>query len=209
MRKDILAEITAAFVHGGTRVENLPEGDPLQMAGLKIGEAFTMGVALLREWHNPAIRDLAVMIWDIVGHRIVATALGPEVPSLTLAAFGNKSAYQLAAAGSKLAPQAIIFTPHKWLDMIAENAAYQLGALVFVGSQAVDFHNGRVLIDPEALKTRARAYEAEYLISLRESAPDYKMNDYQREVLEDYPYGLGTASVRPLLYKFKAFVPPA
>lgn len=46
MRKDILAEITAAFVHGGTRVENLPEGDPLQVAGLKIGEAFTMGVAL-------------------------------------------------------------------------------------------------------------------------------------------------------------------
>jgi hypothetical protein len=208
MKKDVLAEITAAFVHGGTRIENLPEGD-LKAAGMKIGEAFTVGVALLREWRNPAVRDLAAMIWDIVGHRIVGTAIGPEVPSLTLAAFGAKSAYQLAAAGSKLAPQAIIFTPHRWLNMIAENAPYQLGALVFVGSQAVDYYNGRVLIDPEALKTRARAYEAEYLISLTADAPEYKLNAYQREILEDFPYGLGTASVKPLLYKHKAFVPPA
>lgn len=198
MDKQVVAELMAAFIKGGERVEKMPEGDPLRAKGMRLGDRFTEGVAMLRGFPNPDLRTLMAMVWDIVGNRVVPIALGPEVPSLT---FG--------AMGSKEKPDGIIFIPHNWEAMIEEDPVCQLGALVFVGSQAVDFYNGRIAIDPKALMDRARANEAEYLVTIRESAPDHKMNDWQKKMLEEFPEGLRSEGIKKHLYKFKPFVPPA
>lgn len=190
----------AAFQEGaGQKAEDMPEGDPLRVRGERAAAYFTDGVGLLKTYYpNESIRDLMAMTWDIVGHRIVSTAIGPAVPSLTL-----------AVAGNPVAPHAMIFIPHNWVAMIDENPTYQLGALVFVGSQAVDFYNSRILRESEAAKKRARAYEAEYLITLRDAGPSRPLNEWQEGLLRDFPVGLRTESVVPLLYRHKPFTPPA
>jgi hypothetical protein len=93
--------------------------------------------------------------------------------------------------------------------MIQKNAIYQLGALVFVGSQAVDYYNGKIWSEFEKAKNRARAYEAEYLMTLKEAVPDLTLNEWQQDVLGAFPEGIRSAAIKPMLYKRKAFVPPA
>ena len=198
MDKQTVAELMAAFVKGGERVEKMPEGDPMRAKGMRLGDRFTEGVAMLKNFPNPAVRTLMSMVWDIVGNRVVPIALGPKVPSLTFAAMGNAAR-----------PDGIIFIPHEWESMIQEDAVCQLGALVFVGSQAVDFYNGRVGHEPEAMMKRARANEAEYLVTIKEFSPDHKMNDWQKKMLAEFPEGLRSAGIQEHIYKHKAFVPPA
>ena len=61
-----------------------------------------------------------------------------------------------------------------------------VGALVFNGSQAIDYYNGRIGKDrdPMTLITkRCLNYEAEFL----RTVPAALLNKYQREVLEMFP----------------------
>jgi len=194
MEKQAVAEMLSAFMHGGERIEKMSKDDPKRVKGETLGARFTEGVGMLRRFPNPQIRALADMVWQVVGHRIVPIALGPSVPSLT---FG--------AMGSAARPDGIIFVPHEWEAMIKENAVYQLGALVFVGSQAVDYYNGRVGYEPEAMMKRARANEAEYLVTIRETVPDYTFNDWQNQMLTEFPEGLRSERIKKHLYTHKAF----
>ncbi len=198
MKTQTVAEVMAAFIKGGERVEKMPKGDPLRVKGEKLGNRFTEGVAMLKLWPSPHVRALMSMVWDIVGNRVVPIVLGPEVDSLSFAAMGDPSM-----------PDAIIFIPHEWEKMIQEDPVCQLGALVFVGSQAVDYYNGRVTHEFEAVKKRARANEAEYLATIRESTPDHKMNEWQQRVLDEFPSGLGSERIQKYLYRHKPFVRPA
>jgi hypothetical protein len=194
--KQTVLEMLAGFVRG-ERAERLPEGDPVRVRAEEAASYFTDGVHTLKTaFPNSAIRDLMAMVWDIVGHRIVPTGMGPNVPCLTLAAVGPKEL-----------PQAIIFIPPTWVTMIRENPIYQLGGLVFVGSQAVDFYNGRIVNEPRDAQKRARAHEAEYLTTVLKYVPDTELNTWQRGVVNEYPQGL--RNIESLLYKRKAFVPPA
>ncbi len=202
MNKDVLAQVFAAFAQEGQNVETMPKDDPLRIAGERMGNMFTEGVLLLRGFPNQAIQDLAMMVWDIVGNRVVLTALGPAVPSLSLAAIKMRDTGET---------KGIIFVPHNWPTMVREDPVYQLGALVFVGSQAVDYYNERLTTpkEAEAAKKRARAHEAEYLLAIRGISPEIPFNEWQRSVLYEYPQGLKTPSIVPLLYKSKPFVKPS
>lgn len=198
MKIQTVAEMMAAFTKGGERVEKLAKGDPRRVNAEKLGNRFTEGVAMLKLWPNPNVRTLMSMVWDIVGHRVVPIALGPEVESLTFGAMGNPAM-----------PDAIIFVPPKWEKLIQEDPVCQLGALVFVGSQAVDYYNGRVGYEPEAMKRRARANEAEFLMTIKTDTPAHKMNDWQASVLEEFPEGLSSPRIAKHLYSFKQFMAPA
>lgn len=198
MNTQTVAEIMAAFVKGGERVEKLAESDPLRAKGMMLGDRFTEGVAMLKGFPNPELRKLMSMVWDIVGNRLVPIAMGPKVPSLSFAAMGNRKK-----------PDGIIFLPHNWQEMIEEDPVCQLGALVFVGSQAVDYYNDRVGREPEAMMRRARANEAEYLVTVREVSPGHKFNEWQLKMLEEFPEGLRSPGIKSHLYEFKPFVKPA
>jgi hypothetical protein len=197
-KSDVVSQIAAAFLHGAKRIDTLPKDDPVRVAGEEAGAWFTDGVALLKGFPNPAIRALAAMIWDIVGSKIVPTAMGPDVPTLSFVVLRNSDVHE-----------AMILVPHGWVAMVQKEPLYQLGALVFVGSQTVDHYNGRVVFEPKAAEKRARAHEAEFLLTVKKLSPMTALNDWQHGVLRDFPEGLATERVRPLLYTPKPVVAPS
>lgn len=201
MDDNLKAQVLAAFTHGGQREEDLSEDDPRRQAGRRIGVAFTEAVAFLRtSFPNPAIRALMAMVWEIVGSKIVPFALGPAVETLSM-----------ASANRAGLPSTIILAPHNWMEQIQQDAVLQMGAVVFVGAQAVDSYNGKLQSRAsfEDCIKRARAYEAEFLLTLSAHGLTTSFNDYQKKVLEDFPKGLRTDTIVPLLYTPKPFVPPA
>jgi hypothetical protein len=93
--------------------------------------------------------------------------------------------------------------PWDWDKMCLDDHYMQLGGLVFIGSECSDFghkrmHNGS---DTPSL-IRARAYEAEYLLTLQKQLPNFKPNNYQRQILAQFPKGLDSHLVTPFRYNF-------
>lgn len=175
MNKDLIAQVIASFQPGaGQRIEKLDKEAEAYRKAKEVETLFTEGVEVLRAlFPNERVRGLAQAIWDVFHHRRVVLAMGPEVPTLTFAAFGSAKGLQ-----------GIAFAPHNWAEIVREDPLMQLGAVVMVGSQAVDFYNGRLLTDSRAtFGQRAMAYEAEYLRTLALDAP----NPYQKKVLTEHP----------------------
>lgn len=192
-----LGEYLGELLDSGVHVKDLPEGDPLRAKGEEFGDRFTEGVAFLKRFPNENIARLMSLVWDIVGHRVVPVALGPGVVSLTFGALKK---------GPKV--DGIIFVPPKWNELLQRDPVFQVGALVFVGSQVVDFYNER-LYEGVIMQIRARAYEAEYLREIQRMSPKYALNEYQEELLRQFPDGLLSGRSRPHIYTSKAFVAPS
>jgi hypothetical protein len=190
--KQLIAEILASFALPGTQDKDLPEGDPTKIKAKAICAAFTSGVDFLRSaFPNENIRKLMRLVWQICGSKIVPVAMGPNVPTLSFGKYG---------------PKAIIFTPENWVDQIQKDPVYQMGAMVFVGSQAADHYNERLSTMEQGKESsrRARAYEAEYLHTIRKLVRGHTFNDYQKAILADMPEGL--ASAKDIFYEHKPFI---
>jgi hypothetical protein len=193
-RLTLREKIVAAFTTGQVHVDALPDSDPVAIRGKECSELFTAGVATLRVFiPNERIRALANMVWDLVGNKRVQVALGPEVPSLTFAAMDIRGSLQ-----------GIVFIPRTWPAMTKEDAFMQLGAILFVGAQIVDFYNDPGVDNPTN-RARWHAYEAELLFTLCEILVGWRPNEYQLEVMKKYPDGLDTKGVE--LYESKPFDP--
>ena len=146
----------------------------------KCEQLFTSGVAALRMMKNiPVINDLMSNVWDIFHHRHIILGMGPNVPSLSLAIVQGKNGLL----------QALAFAPHAWPEMVDEDAPHELGAIIAVGSQAVDFYNSKILSDNDSKvsKERSLSYEAEFILMLDSNG--HTLNEYQRQVLNKYPNG--------------------
>ena len=190
----LLEEIVSAFTADQVNIDDLPDSDPVAVLGQKCSTLFTNGVATLGAVvPNERIQTLARVIWDLVGNKRVLIALGPKVPTLAFTAMQDRGVLQ-----------GIVFIPQAWPEMAQKDAFMQLGAILFVGAQAVDFYNDRLMNDPTA-EGRWHAYEAELLHTLRKLMPDWKPNVYQTKVMAQYPDGLDTAGVE--LYAFKSYEP--
>jgi hypothetical protein len=193
--KTLASEIATAFFLPPTGVKELPEGREKADA-LAMQEAFTNAVDYLRSrFPNEKVRKRAARIWETINQRKVNVALGPEVSSLYFAF--TRSSHPSFRLGQHSA-QGMIFMPHRWLDMVAADAVMQTGAVLFVGSQAVDFGDGLLvgqgqhLISHTESVERARVFEAEYLLAVLEKTPGWKPNDYQARLLTEWPEGLGS-----------------
>jgi hypothetical protein len=93
--------------------------------------------------------------------------------------------------------------------MVKDNPVLQMGAVVFVGSQAVDYYNGKLTYEAHKnVLSRAYAYEAEYLLTILTMGCQ-TMTEYQKGVLKRFGEGLRSKEVRPLLYTSKPFVAPS
>ena len=190
----LLDEIVGAFAGTQVNVADLPEDDPTAKIGKACENLFTGGVDVLRSIvPNDRIRDLGRVVWDLVGHKQVLVAIGPDVPSLSFTVMQIKELCQ-----------AIVLIPKQWPKMVEDDPFMQLGAILFVGAQAVDFYNDRLLGDDGAQR-RWQAYEAELLHSLKVTLPSWKPNEYQREILARFPDGLDSKGVE--LYPYKPYVP--
>jgi len=190
----LLDQILGAFVAPQVNVDDLPAEDPTAKIGKVCGDLFTGGVEILRSLiPNDRIRALARVVWDLVGNKRALVAIGPDVPTLSFTAMRN---------GTEI--QGIIVVPKIWPQLVKEDTFMQLGAILFVGAQVVDFYNDRLFDDPTA-RSRWHAYEAELLLTLQRTSPSWKPNDYQRQTLEKFPSGLDTPGV--VLYPVRSYEP--
>jgi hypothetical protein len=195
MDKDFVAEVASAFFTDGVRLNKLDKETDEFKKAKAMETAFTAGVAFLRDLYpNERIRKLATLVWDIVGGHRVPVVLGPKVPTMSLCMIGTKDPKTQEMTGMR----AVIMLPHHWMDLVEANPLLQMGAIVFVGSQAIDFVHGRT---QHGVLDRARGYEAEYLKTLREKVPAWQPTDYQTGILKDYAEGIDTAKVKALLYE--------
>lgn len=169
------------------------EGLPLHK---EIEDLFIGGVDFLRShFPNTSVTRLATVAWDIIGFGITPVCLGLPVPTMTF-----------IVAGTVEAPQAMIAAPKVWVNMLRKDPLTQLGALVFVCSQAVDYYHDRLTIDHDNIRLRAHAYEADYLNTVRQLAPSWELNDYQLGVLREFPEGLATPKANRTLYCIRPFI---
>ena len=192
----LLEQILGAFKAPQVNIAELPADDPIAQIGNVCERLFTDGVDVLRSLiPNDRIRALARVVWDLIGNKHALVALGPDVPTLSFTAMRLRSEVR-----------GIVLIPKSWPQMVEEDGSFmQLGAILFVGAQVVDFYNDRLFGDPAA-RGRWHAYEAELLRTLRQLLPSWKPNDYQRQALEKYPDGLDSAGIT--LYPYKPYEKP-
>jgi len=163
-----------------------------------IGGTFTASVHFLR-YHQPNARvsKLADMIWDIVGNRIVVVSATNTVDEISFLVLQKSAARDVLAT---------ILVPERWLDAVVDRPAEQMGGVVFVGSQAVDFYNGKIDGTNQArgeVVARSLAYEADFILTAQKELPALVLTQGQKTALKRYPEGLATASVAPQLYTHK------
>ncbi len=188
---DTFDKILAAFGASQVNINDLPKEDPRHARGRMCEALFTDGVDALRSiFPNARVQALARAIWDLVGHKHVLVAIGPDIPSLSFTIMQLEGVHQ-----------GVVLIPKGWPEMVKANTFMQLGAILFVGAQVVDFYNGRLIGDAGA-PARWDAYEAEFLRALKQQLPDWKMTAHQRAVMAKYPDGLDTLDVE--LYAFKS-----
>jgi hypothetical protein len=184
------------FLQAIREAKELRPDHPSYTVVKEIEGLFTGSVDFLRgTFPNQPIRRLTSVMWEVVGHKIVPVGYGMGVPSLTF-----------AVDGSVEAPRAVILSPKNWHEMVRQDPVTQLGAVVFVGSQAVDYANERFTVDPECVKTRALAYEAEYLLTVRSLSPEWEFGEYQRKIMEEFPEGLATPRAHKVVYPIKPLI---
>ena len=190
----LFEEVVAAFTCPQVNIDDLPTDDPRVELGQTCADLFTNGVDVLRSIiPNERVRALARIVWDLVGHKQVLVAIGADVPSLTFTVMQREEMHQ-----------GIVLIPAEWPQMTADDPFMQLGAILFVGAQIVDFYNDR-LIGDKGSEQRWRAYEAELLRTLKTTLTRWQPNAYQREVLARCPEGLDSKGVE--LYPLKPYTP--
>lgn len=186
--------LTALLTKKPVHAEDLAADDPVKKLSDELGGLFTEGVAFLRGiFPNPTLNKFGALLWDIVGHNVVSLAVGPNVPSLSFAAYAQKDGVM----------RGIIFVPPFWKKLILEDSMMQFGAVVYTGSKAVDFYNNR--LEKDVIDERAALYESEFLRTLRRENPVYKFNEYQKSIIEKFPDGFASPGAARLLYESKPF----
>ncbi len=196
MRAQTLEAQILSFLQAIRDAKELAPDHPEYTQAKECEALFTRGVDFLRsEFPNPVIRRLASVIWETVGQKVTPVAWGIDVKVLSFVMMGPRSA-----------PQGLIIPPLGWAKMMGQDPIMQLGALVFAGSQAVDYANDRFLNDQKNVRPRAVAYEAEYLNTVRSLSAFWEPCDYQSAVLREFPEGIATPKAQKITYPVQPLV---
>jgi hypothetical protein len=191
MKAQILEAQILTFLQA---IQEAEGSDPTEAK--KCERFFTQGIEFLRsEFPNPVIRRLASVFWETVGQKITPVAWGLGVKALSFVVVGPRSG-----------PQGLIIPPLNWVEMVGKDPIMQMGALVFVGSQAIDYANDHFLNDQANVRSRAVAYEAEYLNTVRSLSASWEPCAYQSSVLREFPEGLATPKAQKITYPVQPLV---
>lgn len=175
-----------------------PEVAVLRDDTLQAGNMVTAVVGSLRNPKLvplPRINKLMKLFWNLVGWRHVPVLGGTGVKSVHF--------YCEDRGGRAVG---CIMMPPQWSKMMMEDPVMQTGAIIFAASQAQDFWTKKYLEAADYQKRkkqnplllRAYAYESDWLHYIKrvEEAPklvglesQWKPNDYQRDVLNNFPNG--------------------
>lgn len=189
-----VSELLRMFKGPKVDLKDLSAQDSRAVLGKKCEVLFTNGVDVLRSRvPNERVRGLARVVWDLVGNKQVLVGLGADVPTLTFMVLLQGGIHQ-----------GVVLIPWEWPKMVEEDPFMQLGAILFVGAQIVDFYNDRLFEGRRGYR-RHQAYEAEMLHTFKGWLPGWTPNAYQCQILKNFPDGLDTKDVE--LYVYKAYVP--
>lgn len=168
----------------GVVAEDLAEEDPMREVGRVVGQQVTNLVAYLAlTFPNEHVNQLMWQVWDLVGSCTTPVAIGPvETPSSAVLKQDDQV-------------QMIILIPPDWLTNGMKDHTMVVGAMVFCGSQAVDHYNDKLLSNPQISADRARAFEVEALRVFRDTDPTWVPNEYQKDILRQFPDGIATEGV--------------
>lgn len=97
-------------------------------------------------------------------------------------------------------PQAYVVLPSNLAELLQSDMTTQLGTLVFIGSQAIDYVQERFLTETNSSDTRAKSYEAEFLMCARGNAAFWEPNSYQLDLLQKFPEGVSSQEALKVLY---------
>lgn len=187
-QKELLTKVLGAFAGEHVRLEDLNPEDDLAKRGQQFSDFFTRCVATFKVWPDPHIALLANHIWDVFHNKHVQLCIGPQLSSLHLAIVPPQFLAKLNLPVG-VDHRCLVFAPPTWTDLIKEDPIMQMGGVLFVGSQSVDFYNGRHLIDPKALGARAAMYESRFLKTM----PPEKLNGYQKSLITKYKGEIDTS----------------
>jgi len=180
-------------------LDNFPRTDPIWQSGKLLESTFTELVDSLRNpdsMKNPAINELARLLWRLVGNRIVPSSVMPGIPTMSFWCEIKK--------GEMFAT---IICPLDWPQRLKDDPYMQMGAMVFNASRARDYWNHRIIDitdTKEEQYDRAMAFEAELLCYFQQHTTDFVPNEYQKQVLEKFPAGLASAPPG-LVYESRPF----
>lgn len=178
------------------RIEDFSPQDRIRILGELTTRVFDTGVDFLRQertFPNQEINKLMALFWNLVENKITPAALAPAVPSLSF--WCEKRGIEETA---------FVLVPADFAKLCKRNPTMQLGALVFVASQARDYYSNRFYKSKE-MEQRALVYEAEFLLTTQKNLPGFIPNEYQRNVLNFYPHGLESLSPE-LRYQSMPFI---
>jgi len=183
-----------ASLDGGAHVD-----DPdLDMATRKVaqdtGELITAAISYLATvFANERINQHMTRVWHLVGSNTTPAALHQTVRTVSFLVVGRTAD---TARG-------VLLVPPAWSEMCVQDPILQIGALVFCGSQAIDFYNNKIRDEATGrlAERRALAYEAEFLLTVKTTQPGWKPTEYQKKVMAEFPQGLDSPGVRDMLYK--------
>lgn len=136
---------------------------------------------------NQDINESVTLMWRLIGKKEIPVVLDQwGFPSISFAVFKKDN---------EECP--LLIVPQDFPSQVKENPVFQLGIIAYMSSQARDFYTGRIKgNNSEEINARARAFEAEALLTLKKMAENegitLHFNDFQKGILEQFPEGFGS-----------------
>lgn len=144
----------------------------------------------LMAFDHEAVREMGNVLWELVSKSAVLVSTSPR-ENLTFIVNSYEGLYQEAA----------ILLPDEWVSLFRDDPIFHIGGVMYTGSQAIDFYNGKLIGQKETATLRGQGYESELLYQTHLEIPDYQFQPYQEMVLTKFPMGLSSLGADQLLYR--------
>lgn len=165
--------------------EEMGTNDPFFLKIKLIQDDFTDLVSVMKKYEyfsNPSINELMSLFYLLVGNKISPVAVNDAVSALN---FWCETTNRQSLS--------VVMLPLNWHEMLIEDAYMQMGAMVFAASQSKDYWNNRFIPDEKKeIHKRASSYEAELLHYFLRNSNDFKPNEYQKKIMNNYPNGIAS-----------------
>lgn len=173
---DEKAKVIADAIIKAPHQRDLSVDDPMLATAQEAAATLDRLVDELKENGPPRIKSMIRLFWRLVGN------------NQARAAVGNVSTITFTVVRGRDQNIATVLVPLDWPARVKSDPLHSRLGLVFVASQLRDWFNGRIL-EP-SVRTRAQAWEAEYLLWVQQNDAAFMPSTYQQEILAHYPSGL-------------------
>lgn len=180
-----------------TTLQNLP----INQAGI-IAADYTLASAGYFANHStdPYLQEVGTLAWNTIERDELVTIVythdarvGGEVigfpKSFALTLLPDHPAFAIRASKSGPNTGYLVFPPHQIIRS-KTNPTESLAAMAAMFSHVRDQATNRVSVDPENVKSRADATEAQFLIHALQENPEVMIGNYYMSLLTQYPNGI-------------------